>query len=104
MATQEETNQAIVECLNKIGQGSKVEFEEYDIETQTRGDYDDENWTYKIARQRVSLEYWFSSFSSRKEETDITYGADDDSAKLENDLRACFDKLREIVKKRKGMF
>ncbi|MGI8470425.1 MAG: hypothetical protein ACR2N3_18450 [Pyrinomonadaceae bacterium] len=104
MATQEETNQAVVKCLNHIGQWSKIDFEEYDVETQTRGDYDDDNWTYKIVRQRVSLEYWFSSFSSRKEETDITYGADGDRAKLESDLRACLDKLREIVKRKKSMF
>lgn len=104
MAAQEETNQTVVECLNRLGKESKIEFEQYDIETQTRGEYDDDNWTYKIARQRVSLEYWFSSFSSRKEETDITYGADDDRAKLESDLRECLSKLREIVKKRKGMF
>lgn len=104
MATQEETRQAVVECLNSFGRESKIEFEEYDIEAQTRGDYDDDNWTYKIARQRVSLEYWFSSFSSRKEETDITYGADDDGAKLESDLRECLGKLREAVKRRKGMF
>ena len=104
MATQEETSQAVVECLNSLGKESKIEFEQYDIETQTRGDYEDDNWTYKIARQRISLEYWFSSFSSRKEETDITYGADDNRAKLESDLRKCFDKLRQVVKKRKGIF
>ena len=104
MKTQEETNQAIISTLNKIGQESKTDFEEYDIETQTRGEYDDDNWTYKIVRQRVSLEYWFSSFSSRKEETDITFAADNNTEKLEADLRECFSKLRDFVKKRKGMF
>lgn len=104
MAAQEEINQAVVKTLNRIGQELKIEFEEYDIETQTRGEYDDDNWTYKIVRQRVSLEYWFSSFSSRKEETDLTYGADDDAEKLEKDLRECLDKLRTFVKRRKGMF
>lgn len=104
MAAQEEVNRAVVECLNKIGQTSKIEFEEYDIETQTSGAYDDDNWTYKIARERISLEYWFSSFSSRKEETDITYATDENSEKLEKDLRECFGKLRDFVKRRKGMF
>lgn len=104
MTTQDEINQAVGVALNKIGQEAKTEFEEYDIETQVRGTYEDDNWTYKTTRQRVSLEYWFSSFSSRKEDVDITYGTDNDSAKLEKDLRECFDRLRNFVKKRKGIF
>lgn len=104
MKTQEETNEAIVECLNRIGKDLKIDFDEYDIEMQVSGDFDDDNWTYKIVRQRVSLEYWFTSYSSRKEETDITFGADGDFGKLENDLRECLDKLREFVKRRKGIF
>jgi hypothetical protein len=104
MKTQEEINQAVVACLNRIGQELKIDFEEYDIETQVSGDFDDDNWTYKIVRQRVSLEYWFTSYSSRKEETDITFGADGDAGKLEKDLRECLEKLRGFVKKRKGIF
>lgn len=104
MATQEETKQAVVECLNRIGQDLKIEFEEYEIEPQTLGEYDSDTWTYKIVRQRVSLEYWFSSFSSRKEEIDITYGADENREKLEADLRECLSRLREVVKRKKSMF
>lgn len=104
MATQEDIKPAIVECLNRIGQESKIKFDEYDIETQTRGAYKSETWTYKIVGRRVSLEYWFSSFSSRREEKDITFGADENKEKLETDLRECLGKLRETVKRKKGMF
>ncbi len=104
MATQEETLQKVIECLSRIGQESKIIFKEFEIEAHTQGKYRSGTWTYKFARQRVSLEYWFSAFSSRREETDITYQADDDLKKLEDDLRKCLNKVRDAVKRKKGMF
>jgi len=104
MASQEETKQTVVECLQHIGQDSKISFKEFEIETHTQGKYRPGTWTYKLARQRVSLEYWFSSFSSRKEETDISFQTDDNREKLETDLRKCFETVREAVKRKKGMF
>jgi hypothetical protein len=104
MATQEEAKQAIVDCLNQIGQEAKIVFKEFEIEAHTQGKYRSGTWTYKVFRQRVSLEYWFSAFSSRKQETDVTYHSDDDRKKLETDLRDCYDVVREAVKRKKGMF
>jgi len=104
MASQEETKQAVVGCLERIGQESKINFKEFEIEAHTQGKYRPGTWTYKISRQRVSLEYWFSSFSSRKEETDISFQTDANFQKLESDLRKCFETVREAVKRKKGMF
>ena len=104
MATQEETKQTVVQCLERIGQESKIVFKEFEIEAHTQGKYRAGTWTYKVARQRVSLEYWFSSFSSRKEETDISFQIDNDLQKLESDLRKCLGIVREAVKRKKGMF
>jgi hypothetical protein len=104
MATQEEAKQAVIECLTRIGQESKIVFKEFEIEAHTQGKYRSGTWTCKILRQRVSLEHWFSAFSSRKEETDITYHTDNDAKKLEADLRSCLDTVREAVKRKKGMF
>ena len=104
MATQEEVKEAVVACLTSIGQELKIAFKEFEIEAHTGGKYRSGTWTYKISRQRVALEYWFSAFSSRKEETDITYHTDEDSAKLEADLRKCLETVRDAVKRKKGMF
>lgn len=104
MASQEEAKAAVVESLTRIGQESKINFKEFEIEDHTGGRYRSGTWTYKVYRQRVSLEYWFSAFSSRKEEIDITYHTDDDRGKLEADLRRCLDIVREAVKRKKGMF
>jgi uncharacterized protein YdiU (UPF0061 family) len=104
MTTQEETREAIIKSLQKIGQESKINFREFIIEEHTQGKYRSGTWTYKIFRQRVSLEHWFSAFSSRKEETDVTYQTDADAGKLEADLRKCLDVVREAVKRKKGMF
>ena len=46
----------------------------------------------------------FSAFSSKKNEIDITYQTDNDLNKLEADLRASYDVVREAVKRKKGMF
>jgi hypothetical protein len=104
MATQEEARKAVIYCLSRIGQESKSVFKEFEIEAHTQGKYRSGTWTFKIFRQRVSLEYWFSAFSSRKEEADTTYQTDEDMQKLEADLRKCFDEVREAVKRKKGMF
>jgi hypothetical protein len=104
MATQEETIEAVVECLKRIGQESKIIFKEFEIEAHTQGKYRSGTWTYKVLHQRVSLEYWFSAFSSRKEETDISYQTDNDIKKLEDDLRKCLSIVRDAVKRKKGMF
>lgn len=104
MATQEEAKQAVVECLAHIARDSKITFKEFEIEAHTQGKYRSGTWTVKVFRQRVSLEYWFSAFSSRKEEMDISFHTDNDLTKLEADLRRCFDAVREAVKRKKGMF
>jgi hypothetical protein len=104
MTTQEEAKQAVVDCLSRIGQDAKTHFKEFEIEHHTQGKYRSGTWTYKIFRQRVSIDYWFSAFSSRKAETDITYQTDENPQKLEEDLRRCFDVVREAVKRKKGMF
>ncbi|HEY8559686.1 MAG TPA: hypothetical protein VIL74_04725 [Pyrinomonadaceae bacterium] len=104
MATQEEVKAAVAECLTRIGQDLKIVFKEFEIEAHTGGKYRSGTWTYKFARNRVSLEYWFSAFSSRKEETNVTYQTDGDAAKLEADLRKCLDTVRDAVKRKKGMF
>jgi hypothetical protein len=104
MATQEETKQAIADCLKRIGRESRVIFEEFSIETYTGGGYSSGTWAYKFTPGRVAIEYWFSAFSTKKEETEITYQDDDNTEKLESDLRACFGKVQEAVKRKKGMF
>lgn len=104
MAVQEETTQKIIEILNRIGADQKAKFVEFDIETHTQGKYKSSIYTYKISRNRIALEYWFSAFSSRKEETPLTFEQDGDTAKLEADLRACLSKLQETVKRKKGIF
>lgn len=104
MATQEEAKQAVADCLRRIAQDAKIQFKEFVIEDHTQGKYRSGTWTYKILGRRVSLDYWFSAFSSRKQEIDITYHTDNDLQKLEADLRACYDAVREAVKRKKGMF
>lgn len=104
MATQAETAQRVEDCLKRVGQELKIAFREFEIETYTGGGYKSGAWTYKIAPRRVSLDYWFSSFSTKKEEIDVTYAADEDAAKLESDLRDGLDKLRQAVKRKKGLF
>ena len=104
MPTQEETAQAVENCLSRIGQTARAKFDKFETETYTAGGYRSGKWTYNITGQKVSLEYWFSSFSNRKEETAITFSEDADETKLENDLRECFTKLRQFVNRKKGMF
>ena len=104
MATQEEAKQAVVELLNSIGLELKINFKEFVIEDHTQGKYRSGTWTFKILRNRISLEYWFSAFSSRKEETDITFQTDDDTKKLGEDLRKAFVVVNAAVKRKKGMF
>lgn len=104
MATQEETKQAVEDCLKQIGQELKITFKEFVIDSYTQGGYRSGTWTYKLARNRVSLDYWFDSFSSRKEEIDITYSADDDEDKLKSDLKECQNSVRRFVNKKKGIF
>lgn len=104
MADQEEVKRAVVDCLNRFGKEAKIVFKEFEIEAHTGGRYRPGTWTFKVFRQRAALEYWFSAFSSRKEEIDITYQTDNDLTKLEADLRKIFDAVREAVKRKKGMF
>jgi hypothetical protein len=104
MATQAETKQAVEDCLKRIGRASRIIFEEFAIEIYTGGGYSSGTWVYKFTPSKVSIEYWFSSFSSKKEETDITYADDNNAEKLESDLRASFGKVQEAVKRKKGMF
>jgi hypothetical protein len=104
MATQEELEQAVEDCLKQIGKESKIVFSRYLTPTYTQGGYSAGDWTYNFTQQRVSLEYWFSAFSSRKEEIEATYPADDNKEKLESDLRAIFGKLHQTVKRKKGLF
>lgn len=104
MATQTEARQAVIDCLKRVGQEFNIDFEEFSPETFSQGGYKSDKWTYKINHQWVSLDYWFSSFSTRKEEVKTTYLADDNAEKLEADLRECLGRLRQFVKRKKGMF
>jgi hypothetical protein len=104
VTVQELTRRAITEVLRRITPELKINFKEFEIEDHTSGKYRSGTWTYKITGQRVALEYWFSAFSSRKEEILTTFQADGNFAKLESDLRNCLDKVRDAVKRKKGMF
>lgn len=105
MATQEEVKQAIVESLKRIGRESRIIFEEFATETYTGGGYSSGTWTYKFTPPNtVSLEYWFSAFSNRKEEVTITYVEDADKEKLDRDLKEGLGKVRQIVNRKKGIF
>lgn len=104
MATQEETAQAVENCLNRIGQNSKIKFDKFSTEIYTEGKYRSGKWTYEANPQRGSLTYWFSSFSNRKEEAVVTFREDEDEAKLEKDLQECLSRLRQFVNRKKGMF
>lgn len=102
--TQEEFLQAVHECLTRIEQDFKITFHEFSTETYTQGGFSSGKWTYNVISRSVYLEYWFSSFSSRKESVNSTYTTDQDKGKLENDLRDAFIKVRQFVNKKKGMF
>ena len=104
MATQAEAKQAVEDCLKRIGRESRIVFEEFATETYTNGGYGAGTWTYKFTPNRVALEYWFSSFSTRKEETEITFLSDGNLEKLESDLRACLSRVQQVVKRKKGLF
>lgn len=104
MTAQPEAKQAIANSIKQIGQESKINFEEFETEKYTQGGYRSGKWTYRISNNNVALEYWFSSFSSRKEEVKVTYPADGDSAKLESDLKECLSRLRQFVNRKKGTF
>ena len=104
MATQEEFEQAVEDCLKQIGKDFKIIFSRYLTPTYTQGGYSAGDWTFNLTQHRVSLEYWFSAFSSRKEDVETTYLEDGNKEKLENDLRAVFSKLHQTVKRKKGLF
>lgn len=104
MATHEETAQAVQEALKRIGQDARIIFNEFSTETYSQGGYKSGKWTYAVLHQKISLAYWFSAFSSRKEEFETTYASDDDKAKLESDLRDGLSRLRQFVNKKKGTF
>lgn len=104
MATQEEAKQAVRESLKRIGQGQRIIFDEFAVETYTGGGYSSGTWTYKFTPTTVSIEYWFSAFSSRKEEVEITYAADENKEKLELDLKEGLSKVRQFVNRKKGIF
>ena len=104
MATQEETKQAVEDSLKRIGRESRIVFDEFSTETYTQGGYSSGTWTYKFTPRRISFEYWFSSFSNRKDEAEITYQTDDDKEKLESDLKEALGRLRQIVNRKKGIF
>lgn len=104
MAVKAETEQAIIDSLKSIGQEYKINFEEFSTETFSGGAYKAGKWTYKLNNQWLAVNYWFSSFSNRKEEVKITYITDEDKEKLETDLRECVDSLRQFVKRKTSTF
>jgi hypothetical protein len=104
MTTKAEAEKAIIDCLKRIGQEYKINFEEFSTETFSGGGYKAGKWTYKINNQWVAVNYWFSSFSNRKEEVKTSYIADDDRQKLEADLRECVGNLRQFVKRKTSTF
>lgn len=104
MPTKIETEKAVEECLQEIGQDYKVSFKKFETENYAQGDYRAGIWTYKISWNRVSLDYWFSGFSSRKEEIEINYSDDENKEKLKEKLIDGLNKLQAFVKKKKGIF
>ena len=104
MATLTEAKQTVEESLKHIGRESRIVFDEFATETYTNGGYGAGTWTYRFTGNRLTIEYWFSSFSTRKEELELTYANDDNLEKLESDLRACLSRVQQIVKKKKGLF
>lgn len=104
MATQAETDIAVEECLQQIGQEYKISFKKFETEDYTKGAYRGGTWTYKTSWNRVSLEYWFSGFSSRKEDAEISYSADENKEELKNRLKDALARLQTFVKRKKGMF
>lgn len=104
MATQAETDKVVEECLQQLGNEYKISFKKFETEDYTKGDYRSGTWTYKSSWKRVSLEYWFSSFSSRKEDVEINYSADENKETLEKNLSDGLSRLQTFVKKKKGMF
>lgn len=104
MATQAETEIAVEECLAEIGRGSKISFRKFETEEYTRGDYRSGTWTFKLNPSRVSLEYWFSAFSSRKEDVAVSFAADENRETLTKNLKEGLSKLQTFVKRKKGMF
>lgn len=104
MAAKAEAETAVIEALKRIGQEYKINFEEFSTETFSGGGYKAGKWTYKITNQWIAINYWFSAFSNRKEEVKTTYLADDDTAKLDADLKECVKSVREFVKKKTSSF
>ena len=104
MATQIETDKAVEESLQQIGQEYKISFKKFETEDYTKGIYRAGIWTYKTSWKRVSLEYWFSGFSSRKEDIEISYSDDENKEMLQKNLRDGLSRLQTFVKKKKGMF
>lgn len=104
MATQAETEIAVDECLQQSGREHKISFKKFETENYTRGDYRASTWTYKLTSNRVSLEYWFSGFSSRKEDAEINYSADENKEELKSRLKDALSRLQAFVKRKKGMF
>lgn len=104
MATQAETENAVEECLQQIGQEYKIVFKKFDTKEYTKGDYSSSTWTYRTIHNRISLEYWFSSITSRKEDVETTFLADDNKELLDQKLREGLNKLQSFVKKKKGVF
>lgn len=104
MATQEETEIAVEECLQQIAQEYKISFKKFETKDYTKGNYSSNTWTYRTSHNRVSLEFWFSSITSRKEDVETTFLADEDKKLLEQKLREGLNRLQAFVKKKKGMF
>lgn len=104
MATLAETEIAVEECLQQIGQEYKISFKKFETEDYTKGAYRGGTWTYKINRSRISLEYWFSGFSSRKEDAEISFSTDENREELKSRLKETLGKLQTFVKRKKGMF
>ena len=104
MATQAETEIAVEECLQKISQEYKIAFKKFETKEYTKGNYSSSTWTYNTIYNRVSLEYWFSSVTSRKEDVTTTFLVDDDKELLDQKLREGLIKLQAFVKKKKGIF
>ena len=104
MATQDETKQAVEDCLIRIVKEFRIVFAEFQTDAYTQGGYSSGKWTYNLSQRSVSLDYWFSSFSSRKEQVEITYPQDDNKEKLESDLREGASKVRQFVNQKKRMF
>lgn len=95
---------AVKYCVKNIENESKISFREFEIEDHTNGRYGAGMWTYRVSGRNVGFEYWFSPYSSRKQEFQLTFDRDHDLVNLESQMRKAFNSVRTTVSRKRGTF